>query len=40
MRRGLALGLIVVAATAEEEAAHQQFMEAIRKASGGKVLWQ
>ena len=33
-------GLIVVVATAEEEAAHQEFMRAIGKASGGKALWQ
>jgi len=35
-----ASGLLVIAATAAEQAAHQEFLQAINKASGGKALWQ
>jgi len=35
-----AVALLVVEATQEERAAHEEFMRAINKASGGKALWQ
>jgi DNA polymerase III subunit epsilon len=36
----LAASLRVVAASAEELAAHDDFMKLVRKSSGGKALWQ
>ncbi len=36
----LAASLRVVHASAEEQAAHEQFMKQVQKASGGKALWQ
>jgi DNA polymerase-3 subunit epsilon len=34
------LALRIVAAEGEEQAAHEEFMKLVQKASGGKVLWQ
>jgi DNA polymerase-3 subunit epsilon len=34
------MALRVVAADGEEQAAHDEFMKLVQKASGGKVLWQ
>jgi DNA polymerase-3 subunit epsilon len=34
------MALRVVAADGDEQAAHEEFMKLVQKASGGKVLWQ
>jgi DNA polymerase-3 subunit epsilon len=34
------VSLRVVASNAEEQAAHEEFMKLVQKASGGKVVWQ
>jgi DNA polymerase-3 subunit epsilon len=36
----VSIALRVVAASAEEQAAHAEMMKLVSKASGGKVLWQ